>query len=76
MYAKFKLKYPAVVNRNQTLLQQDNARPHTATLTIQKIQELGGIELLPYPAYSPDVVPLLSLIQSNRSLSSLKTMIY
>jgi histone-lysine N-methyltransferase SETMAR len=57
MYAKFKLKYPAIVNRNQTLLQQDNARPHTATLTLEKIQELGGIELLPHPAYSPDLAP-------------------
>ena len=45
--------YPALVNRNRVLLQQDNARSHTARTTMIKIQEFGGIELLPQPAYSP-----------------------
>jgi histone-lysine N-methyltransferase SETMAR len=39
------------------LLQQDNARPHTAKKTLQKIEELEGIELLPQPAFSPDLEP-------------------
>jgi histone-lysine N-methyltransferase SETMAR len=39
------------------LLQQDNARPHTAKKTLQKIEELEGIELLPHPAFSPDLEP-------------------
>jgi histone-lysine N-methyltransferase SETMAR len=39
------------------LLQQDNARPHTAKKTLQKIEELEGIELLPHPTYSPDLEP-------------------
>jgi hypothetical protein len=39
------------------LLQQDNARPHMAKKTLQKIEELEGIELLPYPAFSPDFAP-------------------
>jgi histone-lysine N-methyltransferase SETMAR len=43
------------VNRKRVLLQQDNARPHTTKKTIQKIEELEGIELLPHPAFSPDL---------------------
>ena len=39
-------------------MQQENARPHTARTTLTKIQELGGIEQLPHPAYSPDLAPL------------------
>jgi histone-lysine N-methyltransferase SETMAR len=50
-------KYPALVNRKHVLLQQDNARPHTAKKTLQKIEELDGIELLPHPAFSPDLEP-------------------
>jgi hypothetical protein len=50
-------KYPALVNRKRVLLQQDNARPHTAKKTLQKIEELEGIELLLHPALSPDFEP-------------------
>jgi hypothetical protein len=50
-------KYPALVNRKRVLLQQDNARPHTAKKTLQKIEELEDIELLPHPASSPDLEP-------------------
>jgi histone-lysine N-methyltransferase SETMAR len=38
------------------LLQQDNARPHTARRTIDVIAELKW-ELLPHPPYSPDLAP-------------------
>ena len=50
-------RYPALVNRKRVLLQQDNARPHTAHLTQEKIAELEGIKLLSHPAYSPDLAP-------------------
>ena len=50
-------RIPGLVNRNRVLLQQDNARLHTAGITMRKIQELGGIELLPLPANSPELVP-------------------
>ena len=57
MYEKLKEKYPSLVNRKRVCLQQDNAKPHTAIRTKKKIVELEGIELLPHPAYSPDLAP-------------------
>jgi histone-lysine N-methyltransferase SETMAR len=50
-------KYPILVNRKRMLLQQDNARPYKAKKTLQKIEELEGFELLPHPAFSPDLAP-------------------
>jgi hypothetical protein len=47
MYTVLLERYPELVNRKRALLQQDNARPHTAKKTLQKIEELEGIELLP-----------------------------
>lgn len=57
VYAILVKRYPSLINRRQVLLQQDNARPHVARITRQKIEELDGIELLPHPAYSPDLAP-------------------
>jgi histone-lysine N-methyltransferase SETMAR len=50
-------RYPGLVNRNQVLLQHDNAPAHRTRLTQSKIQELDCIEVLPHPAYSPDIAP-------------------
>jgi histone-lysine N-methyltransferase SETMAR len=39
------------------LLQQNNACPHMAKKTLQKIKELEDTELLLHPAFSPDLAP-------------------
>ena len=57
MYVALSEKYPALVNRKRVLMIQDNAKPHTAKQTKEKITELSAIELLPHPAYSPDLAP-------------------
>ena len=38
------------------LLQQDNARVHTCKVAMDTV-ERNGYELIPYPAYSPDLAP-------------------
>jgi histone-lysine N-methyltransferase SETMAR len=45
------------VNPKRVLLQHDKARPHTAKKILQQIEELEGTELLPHPAFSPDLAP-------------------
>ena len=57
VYDKLKEKYPALINRKRALMQQDNAKPHTAKKTKDKFEELEGVEVLPHPAYSPDCAP-------------------
>ena len=71
-------RYPALVNRNRVLLQQENARSHAARTTITTIQELGGIELIPHPANIPDLTPsdyhlFRSMVRSSRGIN-FKTM--
>ena len=44
----------ALVNRMVPILLHDNARLHTAQLTLQKLNELG-YKILPHPPYSPDL---------------------
>ncbi|KAJ4429430.1 hypothetical protein ANN_21599 [Periplaneta americana] len=41
---------------HQELLQHDSARPHSANMTKAAIQELGW-EVIPHPAYSPNLAP-------------------
>jgi [histone H3]-lysine36 N-dimethyltransferase SETMAR len=53
--AAIKNKRPGLLTRGVLLL-HDNARPHTARLTLEAINNLG-FELLPHPPYSPDLAP-------------------
>lgn len=46
-----------LIESETDLLQQDKAKPHTSRQTKEKIKELKAIELLPHPAYSPDLAP-------------------
>jgi len=50
MYTVLCERYSVIVNRKRVIMQQHNARPHTLKMT------MGGIELLPHPPYSPDLV--------------------
>lgn len=43
--------------KGPVIFHQDNARPHTSTLTRRHIQEELGWDLLPHPPYSPDIAP-------------------
>ncbi|GFR94660.1 translational activator GCN1-like, partial [Elysia marginata] len=47
------------VSTSRTLLLHDNADPHKARATTQSLRE-QGIQVLPYPAYSPDLAPCSS----------------
>jgi len=49
-------KRPALVNRKEVILQYDNAGPHVAKTTLEKLKELKW-EALIHPPHSPDLAP-------------------
>lgn len=49
-------KRPGLINRKGIVFHQDNARPHVALKTLQKLRDLEW-EILPHPPYSPDIAP-------------------
>ena len=46
------------------LLQQDNARVHTCKVAMDAVEQ-NGYELIPHPAYSPDLVPSVFFLFQN-----------
>ena len=56
MVRKLCTMHPKIVNRCSPLLLHDNANLHTARITILKLEELK-FEVMPHPAYSPDLAP-------------------
>lgn len=56
MHQKLKAMYPALINRKGPIILHDNARPHTAKQTQDKLMYLN-YEILPHPPYSPDLSP-------------------
>lgn len=46
-----------IMDRQRELFQQDNARPHTARLTVDYLDE-ENINVLPWPSRSPDLNPI------------------
>ena len=48
---------PLFVNQPNLIYMHDNARPHTARITVNNFTRLG-IPVLPWPAKSPDLNPI------------------
>ena len=48
---------PFFVNQPNLIYMHDNARPHTARITVNHFTNLG-IPVLPWPAKSPDLNPI------------------
>ena len=56
MHSYLQEMWPALVNQHGPILLQDNAHPHMARMTVQKLTDLG-YETLPHLPYSPDLSP-------------------
>lgn len=50
-------KQPSFVKGKDLLLVGDNAKPHVAIITEQKLSDLVGCEVLQHPPYSSDISP-------------------
>jgi [histone H3]-lysine36 N-dimethyltransferase SETMAR len=57
VYEVLRTRYPELINRKRALLQHDNAPAHKSKLVQKKLADLEGLDVLPHPAYSPDLAP-------------------
>jgi [histone H3]-lysine36 N-dimethyltransferase SETMAR len=51
-----KAKRPSIFIKKKVFFQHDNARPHTAKITPDKLKDLGWT-VIPHPPYSSDLAP-------------------
>ena len=47
--------YPDIMHQKRVIIQQNNASPQTSKMTMDKMKELDGIELLSHPPYILDL---------------------
>ena len=62
-----KARLRRVCSGRDSILQHDNARPHTSRQTQDALAQLK-LPALPHPAYSPDLAPSISCFSSSRSI--------
>ena len=68
MHSCLQEMWPALVNLHGPILLQDNACPHVARMTVQKLTDLG-YKTLPHLPYSPDFSPTdYHFFQASRQL--------
>ncbi|EPB75977.1 hypothetical protein ANCCEY_04898 [Ancylostoma ceylanicum] len=56
VHDRLQTQQPAPSNRKSPILLYDTSRAHVAQTTLQKLHQLG-VEVLPHPSYSPDLLP-------------------
>ncbi|GBM11541.1 hypothetical protein AVEN_240675-1 [Araneus ventricosus] len=70
MYVGLKRKETDLANRGRALLQQAIDISHSPRMTKQKLEEIEGIDALPYPPYSLIWVRWMALFFRGRSFSN------
>ncbi|RCN29875.1 transposase [Ancylostoma caninum] len=56
VHERLQTQQPAPSHRKNPIFLYDTSRPHVEKTTLQKLHRLG-VEVLPHPSYSPDLLP-------------------